>query len=128
MGVKTTKYNMNIRLIENKGTFIAEVTSDKIFINNPQDALDCMMSCLYQDAESIIWHQKNIHPDFFDLKTKLAGEVLQKFSNYKARLAIVGDFDNLESKSLRDFVFESNKQKRTVFVSSVQEAIEIFKT
>lgn len=117
---------MNIHLIKNKDTFIAEITSDKIFINTPQDALDCMMNCLYQDAESIIWHQENIHPDFFDLKTKLAGEVLQKFSNYKARLAIVGNFENIESKSLQDFIFESNKQKRTIFVSSVEEAIEIF--
>ena len=39
----------------------------------------------------MIIHEKNITPEFFDLKNRMAGEILQKFSNYRIRLAIVGD-------------------------------------
>jgi len=58
------------------------------------------------------------------LKTGLAGEILQKFSNYYVELAIVGDFSKYSSKNLQDFIYESNKVGRINFVSSVEEAKE----
>ncbi len=36
------------------------------------------------------------------------GEILQKFVTYKAKLAIAGDFSVYTSKSLKDFIYESN--------------------
>jgi hypothetical protein len=39
------------------------------------------------------------------------------------RLAIIGDFSAVKSKSLNDFIFESNKYGRISFVSSREEAI-----
>ncbi|MEZ4722230.1 MAG: DUF4180 domain-containing protein [Flavobacteriales bacterium] len=113
---------MEIKITEHNGVYIAEVISDQVEVSSGQDALDIMMSCAYQGAEHIIWHQRNIHPDFFDLKTRLAGEVLQKASNYRIRLAIIGHFDDLSNKSLRDFILESNRMGRVVFVSNVDSA------
>jgi polyphosphate kinase 2 (PPK2 family) len=72
-----------------------------------------------------IIHEKNITPDFFDLKSGIAGEILQKFSTYLVRLAIVGDFVKYTSNSLNDFIFESNKGRHISFVSSCAEAIKI---
>ncbi|RYG19765.1 MAG: DUF4180 domain-containing protein, partial [Chitinophagaceae bacterium] len=68
---------------------------------------------------------KNITSDFFDLSTKMAGEILQKFSNYKMRLAIVGDFSNYQSQSFKDFVYESNKHGQINFVNSKTEAVSV---
>jgi len=113
-----------IEIIGIKGIRIAEIISDKIEISNVQDALDLMVDCDYQGARKIILHERNIFPDFFDLKTGLAGEILQKFSNYYVELAIVGDFSKYSSKNLQDFIYESNKVGRINFVSSVQEAKE----
>ena len=42
------------------------------------------------------------------------------------KLAIAGDFSKYESKSLRDFIYESNKGGQVVFVESVAKAKEIF--
>ncbi|MCB0629182.1 MAG: DUF4180 domain-containing protein, partial [Lewinella sp.] len=69
-------------------------------------------------------HAENITPEFFDLKTKIAGEILQKFSNYRVRLSIVGDFTVYTSRSLKDFIHESNKGKLVNFVDSLEEALE----
>ena len=80
------------------------------------------------DVAEVIIHEKNITPDFFDLKNKMAGEILQKFSNYRVRLAIVGDFSKYAKKSLKEFIYESNKGKQVNFVSSVTEALNVLTT
>ena len=74
-------------------------------------------------AEGIIVHQESIDPGFFDLKSGLAGEMLQKVVNYRLRLAIVGDFSVYESKSLKAFILESNRANKIVFVNTVKEAL-----
>jgi len=105
---------------------IAEIISDKIVVNSADDSLDLLGNIYYQGFEKLIIHEKNTTSDFFDLKNKLAGEILQKFSNYRVRLAIVGDFEKYESKSLKDFIFESNKSRQINFVGSLSEALEKF--
>lgn len=103
---------------------IAEVISDEILIKNAEDGLQIMIDLYYQDFDKIILHEKNIASDFFDLKTGIAGELLQKFSNYKVRLVIVGDFSKHESKSIRDFIYESNKGRQINFLATSAEGIE----
>lgn len=102
---------------------IAEIISDDILIQNAQDGLDLMGNLYYQAYDKILIYEKNITPEFFDLKNGIAGELLQKFSNYQIRLAIVGDFSKFTKKSINDFIYESNKMKRINFVQSKAEAI-----
>jgi hypothetical protein len=115
---------MKIDLIDKNGTCIAVLKSDKVEITDSQDALDIMANCSYQGAGMIIIHEKNVVSDFFDLKTGIAGEILQKFSTYNVKLAIVGDFSNYTGKSLKDFIYESNKTGRINFVNDINQAIE----
>ena len=61
---------------------------------------------------------------FFDLSTGVAGEILQKFVNYRVKLAIVGDFSVDTSKSLRDYIRECNRGRDICFVPSRQEALD----
>ncbi|GHB72637.1 DUF4180 domain-containing protein [Persicitalea jodogahamensis] len=105
-------------------TRIAEVLSDKVFIQSPSDGLDLLANLYYQDFDRIIIHEQNITPDFFDLKNGLAGEILQKFSNYRVRLAIVGTFGKYPKKSIKDFIAESNRGSMINFVSSTALALE----
>ncbi|PHD99048.1 hypothetical protein COF43_15045 [Bacillus toyonensis] len=65
-----------------------------------------------------------ISEDFFDLKTGLAGDILQKFINYKVKIAIVGDFSMYTSKSLKDFIYECNKGNNIFYLATEQQAIE----
>jgi hypothetical protein len=115
---------MKIELIVVNGTTLAEIISDEIVIIEPQDALDIMAEAGYMGSDKLIFHQKNIGSDFFDLKSRLAGEILQKFSNYRVQLAIVADLEKFTSKSMQDFIRESNKMGRVFFVTTVKEAIK----
>jgi len=113
-----------IKLIDlNSHPKIAELIDDKFVISQVQDILDIMGNLFPLDCKKFIVHEANLHPDFFDLRTGLAGDILQKFSNYRVQLAVVGDFSKYESKSLRDFITESNKAKLIFFVPDMESAI-----
>lgn len=92
-------------------------------IRTPQDMLDAMATAGYLDANSMAVYAESLGEDFFDLKTGIAGEILQKFSNYRMRVAIIGDFSTSESRSLRDFIRESNRGGTVRFVDSLERAI-----
>ncbi|WP_397327119.1 DUF4180 domain-containing protein [Paenibacillus oceani] len=96
-----------------------------LFVHDVQDALDLMASISYNNngCYKILINKSNITEDFFELKTGLAGDVLQKYANYKVKLAIVGDFDKYNSKSLKDFIYECNNGKQVFFLKDKQEAL-----
>jgi hypothetical protein len=104
---------------------IAEVTASTTIINNIEDGLDLLGNLYYQGFDRIIIYEKNITPDFFDLKNGMAGEILQKFSNYRIRLIMVGDF-NYTSQSLKDFIYESNNGKQVNFLPTITDALNKF--
>jgi hypothetical protein len=101
---------------------IAELTDDDLIISQVQDVLDLIGDMGTENCSSLIIRQQNLHPDFFHLKTRLAGEILQKISNYRFRLAIIGDFSIYSSKSFRDFVLESNSGNRVFFLNNIDDA------
>jgi uncharacterized membrane protein len=108
----TTK---NIVVNDGQATYFI---SDAILISSEQDALDIMGEA---ELGGIILHDYNFEKDFFDLSTRKLGDVLQKFTNYRMRLAIIGDFSKYPSKILPNFIAESNRHKKYIFVSSLDE-------
>lgn len=114
---------MDIEFYPIGATGIAEVVTNGVIINCVEDGIDLIGNVYFQGFEKVILYKENVSPDFFDLRTGMAGEILQKFSNYRVRLVIVGDFSAYTSKSLRDFIHESNKGKLVNFLFSKEEAI-----
>ena len=117
---------MKIEILKAGDAHIAVVHSERVLITETQDALDLMSDAQYQGAEGMVIFEQNLDKSFFDLKSGLAGEILQKFSTYQVKLGIVGDFQNIKSKSLNDFIMESNRYKKICFVQSVEEALQLF--
>ena len=115
---------MELKLHDTVNGKIAELISE-VVLTEVDDFLNLIGNANYQGIEKTIIHSYNLHPDFFDLKTKTAGEILQKFSTYNQRLAIVGDFSKIESNSLQDFIRESNRIGRIVFTNSLQKALKL---
>jgi hypothetical protein len=116
---------MKIEVHQINNTSIAEVVADTFVIKTSSDGIDLLGNLYYQNFDRIILHKENVTPDFFDLKNGMAGEILQKFSNYRVRLAIVGDFHQFTSKSIRDFIYESNKAQHVNFLDSIDEALNV---
>jgi len=114
---------MKIIVHETEPFAIAELNDVSFIISETQDALDLMAESGECNCDRIIVRETNMHPDFFNLKTGLAGDILQKFSNYRVRLAIIGNFSKHESKSLQDFIYESNKGNSISFVKNMNDAM-----
>lgn len=106
----------NVALVREAGLLIADV----------QSALDLIATVSYETGcQSMILPKAALAEDFFRLPTGLAGEILQKFVNYRMRLAVVGDFSSYTSKSLKDFIYESNKGNGVFFVAEEEEALAL---
>lgn len=76
-----------------------------------RDASDLVGDALSVDAELVVLPVQRLSADFLRLSSGLAGEVLQKFVNYRLKVAILGDISTATAASgpLRDFVTESNR-------------------
>lgn len=89
---------MNISINHKNNSKVVIIKSSKILIWNVQDALDLMATINYiHDSNKIVLHQSNITEDYYDLKTRLAGDILQKYMNYHTKLVILGDFKMYDS-------------------------------
>lgn len=115
---------METRVTQQNGRRIAVVTSAEPVLASVQDALDLMATVEYETgAERIAIEKAAVAEDFFILSTRLAGDILQKFVNYRKKIAVYGDFSYYTSKPLRDFFYESNAGNDVFFVSSEEEAV-----
>jgi hypothetical protein len=91
-------------------------------IGADRDAVDLLGEAMSGDANMVAIPVTRLSPAFLDLKTRLAGELLQKFVNYGRRVAIVGDVSAAVARSdaLRDFVRESNRGRHIWFVDDLE--------
>ncbi|MEW1722295.1 DUF4180 domain-containing protein [Streptomyces sp. NPDC093109] len=62
--------------------------------------------------------ESRLADDFFRLRTRVAGDIVQKFANYRLGLAVVGDITRHTdvSPALQDFVRESNRGTQLWFL------------
>lgn len=88
-----------------------------------QDAVDLIGEAMYSGAQMIIVPVERLEEDFFQLKTGLAGQFIQKFVTYQRRLVILGDITEYiaSSRALRDYVYETNRGNQVWFMVSMQE-------
>ena len=116
---------MTFQRIEKNGIPCALVESGEAVIRDAQSVLDLLMSAKYEaGTKNLVIAKKCICENFFILSTGLAGEILQKFVNYGARIAIYGDYSRYTSKPLHDFMRESNEGHDVFFVSTRDAAID----
>ncbi len=84
------------------------------------DLLEVLMN---GPSDTVALDAADLDEPFFDLRTGVAGDMLQKVSNYRMRLIILGDFTEVESRSLRDFIVESNQRGQVIFADTLESAI-----
>lgn len=92
-------------------------------IATERDATDVIGEAFSVEAKTVVIPVSRLTDDFFQLRTRLAGEIAQKFVNYRLRLVILGDISKYvdESTALRDFVYESNRGKQLWFVTTAAD-------
>lgn len=116
--------SVEIQTVETKNGVIAVVSGGETLIWDTDSAMELIMNIKYETgAEKIAVEKTVITEDFFILSTGLAGEILQKLTNYHIKIAIWGDYSGYTSKPLHDFIYESNKGGDVFFTATEAEAI-----
>jgi Domain of unknown function (DUF4180) len=114
---------LSTKFYELHGVRVLESVPDGSKLQTYQDAVDLVGKSFEERATLIVIPVECLNDDFFQLKTRIAGELIQKFVQYQRRLAIVGDISRhlAESSALRAFVIEANRGKDVWFLASRNE-------
>ncbi|TXH83867.1 MAG: DUF4180 domain-containing protein [Rhizobium sp.] len=83
-----------------------------------RDVNDWISAAWDADAKLVVVPVSRLNEDFFQLSTRIAGAIIQKFVNYRSQLVIIGDISSqvAASNALRDFVYESNRGREVWFL------------
>ncbi|MFD8884770.1 DUF4180 domain-containing protein [Streptomyces erythrochromogenes] len=92
-------------------------------IAGEREALDCIGNASYQGAEWAVIPVERFDEAFFRLSTRVAGEIIQKFVQYRMGIVVLGDISRhtAASTALRDFVRECNRGRQTWFLADAEE-------
>ena len=97
------------------------IASDSgISIRSLRDISDAVGACI--GAEGLILTESDLAPEFFDLRSGLAGELFQKFTNYKVRVAIVLPNPEAYGERISELAYEHASHSMIRFVRSKDEA------
>lgn len=109
---------MNVNLVEREGRRFLVVGDGDACLGTTQDALDLIGEAFGQEIDVMVVPVGRFVPEFFQLRSRLAGEFIQKFVTYGIKFAIIGDIapQTAQSDALRDFVRESNRGTSVFFL------------
>ena len=92
--------------------------SHNLKLHGTDDALDAMS----QGLSGVIYRESDLHPDFFDFKNGLAGEIMQKFVNYGFRVAFVVPTDHGYGPRLDELMRDHERHPVIRFFQDAQTA------
>jgi hypothetical protein len=106
---------MTAQTLELNGVHVLELPAEGPRL---RDAIDLITLAAEHQADLVAIPAGRLDEAFFKLATGVAGEIVQKFANYRLRLAILGDISAqvAESKALRGFVIEANRGQQLWFL------------
>ena len=114
------KMNYQLKEIENK-KYIELISTPKP-LNKENDALDLIALCWEHEANALMIHYTNLSEDFFKLKTKVAGDIIQKFINYSIKAAIIVPQETIQKGRFKEMAMETNKGNHFRLYESKEEA------
>ncbi len=113
---------LSTKFYELHGVRVLECVPDGSKLQTYNDAVELIGKTFENHATLIVIPVECLNDEFFQLKTRIAGELIQKFVQYRRRLVVVGDISRhlAESSALRAFVNESNRGKDVWFLASLE--------
>ena len=105
-------------LTTHNGLALLELDAAGPLLATEQDAVDLIGETYGTDTDIIVVPLARLDPQFLELRSGIAGIFFQKLQNYGKRLVVLGDIaaQVAASKSLHDFVYETNRIGNHLFV------------
>jgi PadR family transcriptional regulator AphA len=116
------KSRMNYQIVETDNKKYIELISVAVPLHTERDALDLVCLCFENDIYLLMLHYDTLSEDFFRLKTKVAGDILQKLVNYGIKTAAVIPDEIIQKGRFREMALEVNKGQHFRMYESKEEA------
>ena len=114
----------NYQVVEKNGQKYIEFASAETSLHSEQDVLDAVAACHENDIYRILIPSEVLGEDFFKLKTGAAGRLLQKFVNYKIKVAITIHDERKVKGKFKELFAETNKGNACRMFFNTQEATD----
>ena len=99
---------MDLRVADYHGQSYAEAADREPL--QMRDVNDVLSFCFEHGSSRLLLHSDNLPAGFFDLSTGVAGAILQKFRQYRIRLAVVWSPQEVKhSARFAEMAAEENK-------------------
>ena len=98
---------------------IADLPADGPLLSTEADAVDLVGQFYGQEVDVVAIPITRVPPEFWQLRTQLAGLFIQKLMQYGLRPAFVGDISSeiAASDALADYVRECGRRKDVLFAA-----------
>lgn len=93
------------------GKYFIEGNAGQPLLQQVDDITKVIEACFNYQTKRVLLYSENLTDRFFDLSSLEAGEILQKFRNYKIRLAVVIGHSMQLSSAFRDLMVEENRNQ-----------------
>jgi hypothetical protein len=101
---------MDLRIVENRGKRYAEAAAGHKLMQSVEDSTDLIGFCLENHVDRLMLYAENLSDRFFDLSSGEAGMLVQKFRNYRLRVAVVWSPDKVKhSRRFGEMAAEENQ-------------------
>jgi|SRR4029453_11866348 Domain of unknown function (DUF4180) len=99
---------------------ILVASENGISIKSANDVVDVVGASL---GRRLVLEENDLGPAFFDLRSGLAGELIQKFVNYHIRVAIIVPSPEIHGERFSELAYEHATHPTVRFVRSADEAM-----
>lgn len=113
---------MKFKTREINGKKYIELISTTKPIREENDALDLIALSWENDTKAFMIDHLALSEDFFKLKTKIAGNIIQKFINYGVKAAVIVPAESILKGRFKEMATEINKGNHFRLYESREEA------
>jgi PadR family transcriptional regulator AphA len=100
---------MDYQLVQKSSTAYVECLETSALLEDESAALELVAACGENGTQLLMLHAGNLPPDFYDLKTGLAGRILLKFTIYSIKVVAVIPTNLTGQGRFHEMAIETNR-------------------
>ncbi|WP_202710438.1 DUF4180 domain-containing protein [Sporosalibacterium faouarense] len=122
--VRKEKEKLKYEVIEKNHKRYIDFMSAATPLKTEDDALELVALCGEKDTNLLMLHHNTLSEDFYKLKTKVAGNIIQKFINYNVKVAAIIPNSISQKGKFKEMALEINKSNSFRVYDNKKEAEE----
>lgn len=112
---------INVQFVEMPEHGFLEVLGGGDRIASDRDVLEILSLCGEYHTNRVLFHGASLSPDFIELSTGLAGQILLKLTIYHVKAAVILTREQINHGKFYEFALETNRRSNEFRVFTARE-------